>query len=282
MINIIQNTIGALARRGSAAPANLNFEFSVKTDNAGTSANNQFTIPTTGSGYNYNISTSEHALTGQTGDVTLTFATAGTYDIVISGDFPRIYFANSGNESKLVDIKSWGSQVWTSSQKAFKGCNNLIPTFTDAPDLSIVTSTESMFYGCTNFNQDISSWDVSNVQQMNTMFRLASNFNQDISSWDVGNVSNMYGVFISCTSFDQDISSWDVRNVTSLSNFMAFSGLSTSNYDALLIGWEAQAPNTGLTPNFGSSKYTAGGAAAAARASLISTYGWTITDGGIA
>ena len=35
-----------------------------------------------------------------------------------------------------------------------------------------------------------------------------------------------------------------------------------TNYDALLIGWEAQSVQSGITINFGSSKYTGGGAAA--------------------
>jgi surface protein len=43
-----------------------------------------------------------------------------------------------------------------------------------------------------NFNQDISSWDVSNVTNMNYMFASGSSFNQDISSWDVSNVTNMF------------------------------------------------------------------------------------------
>ena len=41
------------------------------------------------------------------------------------------------------------------------------------------------------FNQDISSWDVSNVTNMNGMFEVLLHFNQDISSWDVSNVTNM-------------------------------------------------------------------------------------------
>ena len=57
--------------------------------------------------------------------------------------------------------------------------------------------------------------------------------------------------------------------------------LSTLNYDAILISWESQAPTKTVAINFGTTKYTkAPHLAAAAHASLISTYGWTITDGG--
>ena len=65
---------------------------------------------------------------------------------------------------------------------------------------------------------------------------------------------------------------------------------STVNYDALLIGWNNNKLvgangvanwRTDLRPNFGGAKYTSGGAAATARAALV-TYGWTITDGGVA
>ena len=41
------------------------------------------------------------------------------------------------------------------------------------------------------FNQDISSWDVSNVTTMNQMFYNAQSFNQDLSAWDVSNVTDM-------------------------------------------------------------------------------------------
>jgi len=66
----------------------------------------------------------------------------------------------------------------------------------------------------TAFNQDISSWNVSNVTGMHQMFRNTP-FNQDISSWDVSSVTNMNGMFMN-TPFNQDISSWDVTLVTNM------------------------------------------------------------------
>ena len=55
-----------------------------------------------------------------------------------------------------------------------------------------------MFYVCKNFNQDISSWNVSNVEDMRSMFDGCENFNQNISSWDVSKVEDMSNMFYGC------------------------------------------------------------------------------------
>jgi hypothetical protein len=90
----------------------------------------------------------------------------------------------------------------------------------------------------------------------------------------------MQGVFRNATLFNQNIGSWDINQVTNFSNFMLSAGISTANYDALLIAWDAQgAMSYSGTVNFGSSQYTTGGTAEAARTSLISKWGG-ITDGG--
>ena len=83
-------------------------------------------------------------------------------------------------------------------------------------DVSNVTNMHSMFSWCESFNQDISGWDVSNVKDMHGMFYGCESFNQDISNWDVSNVTDMCSMFDGCKSFNQDISSWDVSNVTNM------------------------------------------------------------------
>ena len=75
-----------------------------------------------------------------------------------------------------------------------------------------------MFSGASAFNQNISSWNTSNVNDMVEMFHYASDFNQDIGAWNTSNVNNMTGTFVNAESFNQDLSSWDVSNVTNMDN----------------------------------------------------------------
>ena len=94
---------------------------------------------------------------------------------------------------------------------------------------SLVSQTSFLFANFPDFNQDISSWDTSNVTWMQAMFLGANSFNQDIGSWDTSNVTNMHSMFYNnrnrTYNFNQDISSWDTSNVTDMSNmFLSKSG----------------------------------------------------------
>jgi len=90
------------------------------------------------------------------------------------------------------------------------------------------------------------------------------------------------GVIHNKEKIDQNIANFDVTALTNATNMFRYITLSTANYDALLIGWEAQAVQDNVIFNGGNSKYTAGGAAAIARQNLIDNHTWTITDGGTA
>merc|ERR1712238_444752 len=51
-----------------------------------------------------------------------------------------------------------------------------------------------MFLDASEFNIDVSGWDVSSVTTMQGMFNTARIFNNDISSWDVSSVTTMQGI----------------------------------------------------------------------------------------
>ena len=341
----------------------LELILTVKTDNVGTSNDDQFTLQVIEGAvaFNYDVEYDGQTLTGLTDDVTLTFPSGiGTYDIIISGIFPKLFLQQSPDKSKLIECKQWGNTGFSEPsaiQSAF-AYNNLLTTVsaTDVPvgsflylsgmfsfcsslvsipnlnnwDVSNVTSMASMFREAPNFNGNMSSWNTSNVTDMSymlsnvplfngdisswdvssvtnfkwflynkpiwnndlsgwnvsgatnmeRMFQSCPSFNSNISNWNVSGVTNMYIMFAFCTSFDQDLSSWQISQVTNLQEFMTNCKLSTANYDALLIGWDAQgAMSYSGTVDFGNSQYTLGGTAEVARTSLIAKWGG-ITDGG--
>jgi surface protein len=149
-------------------------------------------------------------------------------------------------------------------------------------DTGSVTNASSMFVNAYAFNADISGWNTSSLGNASYMFEDARAFNQNIGLWNTSSIYNMRSMLQQTNSFDQDLSGWDINQVSNLVNFLYLSGLSTANYDALLIAWDAQgAMSFSGTAHFGSSKYTSGGAAEAARTSLISKWGGII-DGGAA
>jgi len=204
-----------------------------------------FIISTSMFEYNYDVSWEEVGnpsnngiLTGQTGSTTVNFSSSGQYDLSIIGLFPAILNDfKRGDALKVIDIIQWGSNKWQSMSGAFRGCSNLSNySATDSPDLSSVTSMNSMFSNATSFNQDISNWDVSSVTDMSGMFNGATSFNQPLSGWDVSNVTNMssmFGMPFDSSSFNQDISGWNVSNVTNMSSMFN----NTTSFNGNISGW---------------------------------------------
>lgn len=151
------NFIGSSTLHGGSTPTDDRFIFTVKTDNAGTSTDTQFTIPTSTTGitqaFLYDIETSDgQSITGLTGDTTITFPSAGEYEVRISGSFPYMRFANGGDKLKMLDIKNFGIYALgsTSQSLAFRGCSNMTITATDSGNFGDVTDFGSVWQNCSS------------------------------------------------------------------------------------------------------------------------------------
>jgi surface protein len=151
----------------------------------------------------------------------------------------------------ITKVLSFGELGITSLFFAFAGSMNpsMPKTFP-----ATVTSVRDMFHEAVNFNQNLSSWDMSNVENMAGMFDRARNFNngcepgvttcplnwktpkvtdmqrvfnfanvfnQDISGWNTANVTNMSSMFNDAQVFNQNISGWNTASVSSMSNMFA-------------------------------------------------------------
>ena len=64
-----------------------------------------------------------------------------------------------------------------------------------------ITDMAYLFY-CSNFDGDISKWDISNVTNMQSMFA-HSKFNQDISNWEINSDCSTYRMFKNCKIRDK-------------------------------------------------------------------------------
>jgi surface protein len=145
---------------------------------------------------------------------------------------------------------------------------------------ALVTDMSSMFYRNGVFNQSVSNFDTAKVTNMKEMFYYCSSFNQSVSNFNTALVTDMSSMFYNCTIFNQSLASFNIESVTTMVDMMKGTAkYSSLNYDALLIAWGAQTPQTNVTFDIGDLGYTSGGAAEAGRTNLVNSYTWTINDG---
>jgi surface protein len=174
------------------------------------------------------------------------YSSPGSYSIRISG-YATSYGITTGTytgANLISSVTQWGTLGLVSLAGAFNGASTLVSVpssiseyvtnlsfmFSNASsfnqDLSTwntsnVTTMSNMFINAINFNENIRIWNTSNVSSVNNMFRGASSFNQDISRWSTSKITNMTGMFLNASSFNQNISSWNVSNVILMGDMFA-------------------------------------------------------------
>ncbi len=178
----------------------------------GSSASNQIRLPLEPSGtYNFVVDwgdgSTDNITTYNQAEVTHTYSAEGIYTLVITGTIRGWRFNDRGDKLKIVEISQWGNLSLGNSGAYFMGAESLVPTATDAPDLSGTTNLSYTFYGSRKLEAlgSMDTWNVSSDTDMSHMFADATSFNQDISTWDVSSVTDMSQMFYYALSFNQPL-----------------------------------------------------------------------------
>jgi len=213
-------------------------------------------------------------------DLAHIYASAGDYQIHISGTFPNIYFNSAGDKLKIRSVENLGVVGWTRFNNAFYGCTNLATFVGGNTDTAAVTNMQDMFRSCSGLTAlDVSGFSTAAVTNMSAMFYGCSGLTAlDVSGFSTAAVTNMSSMFQNCSGLNVNVSGFSIAALTIATNMMSGSAFGNANYDALLVAWAAQEPNilNSVALHAGTAKYTE----AAARAVLATTHSWTITDGG--
>ena len=204
----------------------------------------------------------------------------GNWNLISASRLEGMFYnASNFNQDISASIQTVGSETYNAWY--LKSAENLI----------------SMLREARAFNKDIGNWYVNNVSDFNSTFYNTDSYQHSLAtqsvslngvsytSWDIGNASLSNTFYFS--GFDgEGVNTWDVSNVTSFgAHFMNQSGLTTSNYDNILISWSSSLginPNAISEINFGSAQYTGtpGSAPSASHAFIENNLGIALSDGG--
>ena len=141
------------------------------------------------------------------------------WDVSHVTDFSLCFYGTDlvGGPSPLIDITNW--------------------------DTSSAVNMHQMLFRCNSFNQDIGSWNVSNVTNFKDMFSITVGtgvFNQDLSSWNVSNGTNFTTMFFNQVQFNGNLTNWDFSKSTAhtMSGFLK----NATSFNGDVTGW--------ITPQF--------------------------------
>ena len=186
-----------------------------------TTANSEtITLPYSAGTYSGTIDWGDGSTDINDGSVTThTYATAGTYTVIITGDCTGWYFGTYGGSTYLTSVVNWG-QLQLGPENGgynFYACPNLdLSSVQGTLDLTGVTNLDGLFFDCTSLTtiNNINSWDTSAITSMIGMFGNCSAFNQALT-FNTSAVTSMNDMFNGCSAFNQSLS-FNTSAVTSM------------------------------------------------------------------
>jgi hypothetical protein len=134
----------------------------IDTTIAGVTANDTIRIPLIGTA---DIDWGDgNTAIGAIGTTDHTYTSGGQYLVTVHNTADSISYLDVNDDTKLLQIKNWGTMDWTTFDRAFKGCSNMVITATDIPDFTTnsVNDIDECFRGCLNLNK-VPFFDTSNV-----------------------------------------------------------------------------------------------------------------------
>lgn len=160
----------------------------------GSSNNNQIKLPLVSSGvYNFNVEWGDGTNNQITDweDALHIYSKPGKYLVSIKGLITGWRFNNTGDKLKLISVYNWGNLKLTNTGGYLQGCTNLRIFAEDIINAVDISNFSNFFNGCSTLNtiKGITYLNTASVINMSGLFK-NSNFNQDISNWDFSNVIN--------------------------------------------------------------------------------------------
>jgi hypothetical protein len=182
------------------------------------------------------------------------YATAGTYQILITGTMGRLLMTeDNASLQRVQSLDQLGEVNMTGIESIFDGCTSITSANSGVCDTTGILSWRRAFRDCTSLaTADFSTTDTSNATSFNATFSACSVLDPPAHHFDVSSASNL-AFMVSNTSF------------------------SNANYDLTLLAWSALTVQSGVSFNASGAQYTE----AAARQILTDPpNSWAITDGG--
>ena len=263
---------------------------------AGSSTSTQLVLPllpaVSSSLYNFVINwgdnTSSSISSSLQSEVTHSYASSGTYTTKMWGTMRGWRFNNTGDRNKLQSVDKWGGLRFTPNVAfagIFRGCNSAsFSNVIGVPDFSYTTTLNSLFWDCQNLTtvNNLEKWDIGKITDLGVMFYAAYKFDQNVGSWDVSNVTNfnftfgcnvsnpeptgifnnggspsignwntsratnMGSMFTNQSKFNQNIGNWDTSNVTDMGSMFNASYQTTTPWQTVSGSF-----NNGGSPSIG-------------------------------